>query len=151
MEWYEKIIEEAKSNLRKSESLIPVFFLKKNDRLAIFDLTKLNEKKDFMVFILKQMVEELNPDEYLLLMEAWIQEAKAKEDSSIVQLLDNGVLSVGQLPSSKDCISILHGDRSKEKVGFIVFEKQGKKVVFQPINWIADAEVQGRFTHLRES
>ena len=84
-------------------------------------------------------------------MESYIKQLDVKDPSELAlsSLLMNGAVSVGQLPSAQDCITVLHGTKDKERLGHIIFKKNIKKVEFQPIEWWEGKNLQGRFVGLR--
>lgn len=149
--WYLDFIEKAKHFLVKDQSLMPTLFLKKGRSIGIVGLGNLLDHKDVAVAILKDIIDDQNPDEYLLLMESWIKvvDLKDKSDQSLSSLVTEGTLQVSQLPSKQECITLLHGTRTEEKLGTIVFKRKEGQIDFELIKWMEGDELKGRFTGLR--
>jgi len=99
------------------------------------------------------MIEESKPDEYLLLMESRVYLANIYNpcESPVTKLLQKGILTVSQLPSSQDCITIIFGRKDNEKVGHIIFKTRDGASVFEPIQWYKKGSTAGRFAGLRNS
>ena len=149
--WNEKMIERAKSIVRKGEPLHPVLFLKKGGDIGVIPLGRFSQDKEVLSTLLRAVVGAVNPDEYLYLTEAYMKEIDTKDasDSALGSLLVGGTLQVSQLPSAQEAITALYGDRKGEKLGVIVFRKRGKVVKFEPTRWLEGDELRGRFTGLR--
>ena len=97
---------------------------------------------------------QCNPDEYLAILESWVKILKPKEDEAeqaLGKLLSEGTLQVSELPSKVEAITIIHGTRTEERLGTVTFKRQGKTVVFEPLEWMTGDEKKGRFVNLRES
>ena len=150
--WYEDIVKKAKSFIRKGESLSPVIFLMKKDSIDIVPLTLFADDKDVLASVLHLIVLREDPEEYVYLSEAYLKAIDTKDggDTAIGKLLVSGTLQVSQVPSSKECIIVLYGDRKSEKLGTIVFERKKNTVKFQPIKWLEGDTLKGRFTGLRD-
>jgi hypothetical protein len=152
VEWYEGMIEKAKGFIEKGEPLQPVLFLKhKKGSIGIVHLGRFTNDKDALSFMLRAAVRAEDPDEYMFLTEAYVKTFDQRDggDYAIGKLIVDGTLKVSQVPSSKECITVLFGDRKAEKLGTIIFEKKGGLVAFEPIQWIEFDEMKGRFTGLR--
>jgi hypothetical protein len=151
MKWHESMIEKAKGFIEKGESLQPVLFLKQKGRISIVHVGRFANDKDGLSFILHVAVQAENPDEYLYMTEAYVKifDQKDGADVALGKLFVDGALQVSQVPSAKECITVLFGDRKAEKLGTIIFEKKDGSTVFEPIQWLEDGEMKGRFTGLR--
>jgi hypothetical protein len=152
MRWYEGMIEKAKSFIRSGEQLQPMLFLKTGKGVAILPLGRFSDNKDVLAKILHLIVQLEDPDAYMYLTEAFVRMVDAKDagDSAIGTLLVDGTLAVSQLPSAQEAITILLGDRKGEKIGVVIFRRENKSVVFEPIKWLEGDELKGRFTGLRD-
>lgn len=151
MEWYINMIERAKEFIKNGQSLSPMMMMLKQENISIIDLSPVQNDKDFMSFLMKELVHKHNPDEYLVLMESWIKIFDI-EDKGLSKLVFNGTIQVSQLPSAQDCITIVYGNRDGEKMGMITFKNKGKNAKFNPIQWMGGQDgikAGGRFVGLR--
>jgi hypothetical protein len=152
MKWYDRMIEKAKMIIRQGEPLQPVFFLKGREGIDVIPLDEFADDKNLMSELMRQLVRTRDPDEYLFISEAYVKMIDAKDggDVAVGKLLVDGALSVSQVPSSKECISILHGNRKSERVGTVIFERKRSIVEFKPTQWSNEGELGGRLAGLRE-
>jgi hypothetical protein len=152
MKWYEKMVETSKSFLRDGKSVSPVFFMKHDQgELVVVSLSIFADNKDVMAGAMRWLIKRYDPAEYLFVTEAYVKmlDPKDKGEQALGSLLVEGTLSVSQLPSSEEAITVLYGNRTEERLGFVRFQKQGKTVTFSPIKWLSGDEAKGRFMHLR--
>lgn len=152
MRWYEKIIEQAKSFIRDGHDLQPMLFLRSDKHVNIIPLGRFSDNKEVLAALLHTIVQLEDPDAYMYVTEAFVKEINTKDagDSAVGSLLVEGTLKVSQLPSAKDAITILLGDRKGERLGMIIFKRTGNSVVFEPLKWMEGDELKGRFTGLRD-
>ena len=150
MRWYEQMIEKAKSFIQHGHALQPMLFLRSNKRVNIIPLSRFSDNKEILAAILHTIVQMEDPDEYLYLTEAFVKMVDTKDagDSAVGSLLVEGTLQVSQLPSAKEAITLLLGDRKGEKLGMIIFKRENNSVVFEPLKWLEGDELKGRFTGL---
>lgn len=151
MKWHDAVIGKAKSLLRKGEPLQPVLFLKSGKGIGVIPVGQISEDKEKLAAILHIIVQLTDPDEYLYLTEAYLKEVDTKDasDSALGSLLVDGTLQVSQLPSAQEAITVLFGDRKREKLGVIVFHRKDGAISFEPTRWLEGNELKGRFTGLR--
>jgi hypothetical protein len=153
MEWHFEMIERAKGFIKNGQPLAPVLFMLTRNNISITDLSAFMDDKDFLSFMLKELIHKHNPDAYLLLMESWMRmfDTKDEGEKGLSKLVFDGTVQVSQLPSAQDCITVVYGNRESEKMGMITFKNKGKSVKFEPIIWINEnqGEVKGRFMGLR--
>jgi hypothetical protein len=151
MRWYEQMIEKAKSIIRNGDPLHPVLFLKSGKEIAVIPLGRFSDNKEVLATVLHMIVQLVNPDAYMYMTEAYMKEVDTKDagDSALGSLLVGGALQVSQLPSAKEAITILLGNRTSEKLGVIVFHRKESSINFEPTRWLEGDELKGRFTGLR--
>ena len=152
MSWYEDMLERAKTFVQRGEEVHPILFLKKGSKIGILPLGQFAHDKEVVASLLHMVVQIEDPDEYLFVTEAFVKMIDTKDESenAVGKLLVSGTLQVSQIPSSKESIVVLYGDRKGEKLGTIVFERKGKEVAFETIKWLEGDEMKGRFTGLRK-
>lgn len=151
MEWQNDLIKKAKGLLRAGQPLQPVLFLKSGKGVAVIPVGVITDDKEKLAAILHIIVQLTDPDEYLYLTEAYLKEVDTKDagDSALGSLLVEGTLQVCQLPSRKEAITILYGNRVSEKLGVVVFHRKDQSISFEPTRWLEGDELKGRFTGLR--
>jgi len=151
MKWHENLIEKAKIFIRNGQSLQPVLFLRSDKKISIIPLGRFAGDKDDLATLLHMIVHFEDPDEYLYLTEAFVKIVDQKDaaDSAVGALLAEGTLQVSQLPSAKEAITILLGDRKGERIGMIIFERHSNSITFEDIKWMEGDNLTGRFTGLR--
>lgn len=149
--WSEAMIKNAMAVVESGQPLRPVFLMKTTTAIYIVDMHPFMDDKDLMSDMLKLIILKEQPDEYLLMMESFIKQLDVKDPAelAISALLMNGTVSVSQLPSAQECITVLHGTKETERLGQIIFKKESRRIVFQPIEWSEGGNLRGRFAGLR--
>jgi hypothetical protein len=122
-------------------------------KVEVVSLSIFASNKDVMSEAMRWLIRQYDPAEYLFLTEAWVKmfDRKNKGDQALGSLLVSGTLSVSELPSSQEAITILYGTRKEERLGFVRFDRHGKTVTFSPIKWLSGDEAKGRFIRLRSA
>lgn len=153
LEWWERMILSAQDNIREGQGVVPVFFIRVRGEFQILPLGEMIENKDLTAAFLKAVIAKCDPDEYLLIFESWMKLSQGADEGerALGRLVQAGALAVSQLPSRKECLFIVHGRRSSERRGLILFEGRGASTKFQPIVWDTGLEAGGRFCNLRGS
>lgn len=151
MKWHENLIEKAKVFIQNGQSLQPVLFLRSDKKISIIPLGRFAGDKDDLATLLHMIVHFEDPDEYMYLTEAYVKVVDQKDggDTAVGTLLADGTLQVSQLPSAKEAITILLGDRKGERIGMVIFEREGKTILFEETKWMEGDSLSGRFTDLR--
>jgi hypothetical protein len=152
MQWFEEMLNSAKEIIRERKPLNPVLLMVGEDENpGIVPLSQFLNDKDAMALVIKIMVERFNPEEYLLLMESYIKVLDQKDgaDRAMGQLLVDGTVSVSQLPSAQECITVVYGTREGEKLGHVIFKRKGRQIHFEEINWWKEGKAEGRCLNLR--
>lgn len=147
--WIDDVIEHAKDLIRSGRRAGPVFFLKHPDRVAIVDLELLSNKDEWSS-LMRFLVRETKPEEYLFLGESWIKKFDQKNVDERVasELTRMGMKQVRDFEDKEEGIVLVHGTRQKtEKTGLIPFKRTDKGVQFSKLQWLPDT-VEGRLVNL---
>ena len=149
MAWYDTMITQAQSIVKRGEELVPMFFMSKNGKLEILSLGSVSHDKDIMSVMMRALVGAFDPDEYLFISESFARMLNPHDETeqAIGKLVIEGTLQVSQLPSSKEAIVALYGDRQSERVCMIPFTRKKGHVTFEKPKWLTEGK--GRFMNLR--
>jgi hypothetical protein len=143
------VIEHAKQMIRSGERASPVFFLKHSDRVAVITLNLL-EDKDQWSSLMRFIIHNTNPEEYLFLGESWIKKFNPEniDDKLAGELTRMGMKQVHEFDDKEEGIVLVHGTREKtERTGLIPFKRTDKGVQFSKLEWLPDA-IEGRLVNL---